>query len=37
MFKEFFDASEAAVITGGPDVAAAFSSLSFDHLLFTPS
>ena len=37
MFKEFFDLSEAAVITGGPDVAAAFSSLSFDHLLFTGS
>ena len=37
MFSEFFDASEAAVFTGGPDVAAAFSALSFDHLLFTGS
>ena len=37
MFSEFFDVSEAAVFTGGPDVAAAFSSLSFDHLLFTGS
>ena len=37
MFKEFFDPSEAAVFTGGPDVAAAFSALPFDHLLFTGS
>ena len=37
MFKEFFDPAEAAVFTGGPDVAAAFSALSFDHLLFTGS
>jgi len=37
MFSEFFDVSEAAVFTGGPDVAAAFSALSFDHLLFTGS
>ncbi|MGH6623775.1 MAG: coniferyl aldehyde dehydrogenase [Burkholderiaceae bacterium] len=32
-----FDASEVAVITGGADVAAAFSSLPFDHILFTGS
>ena len=37
MFSEFFDVSEAAVFTGGPDVAAAYSALSFDHLLFTGS
>ncbi len=37
MFSEFFDVSEASVFTGGPDVAAAFSALSFDHLLFTGS
>ncbi len=32
-----FEASEVAVVTGGPDVAAAFSALPFDHLLFTGS
>ncbi len=32
-----FDAAEAIVVTGGPDVAAAFASLPFDHLLFTGS
>jgi coniferyl-aldehyde dehydrogenase len=32
-----FAADEVAVITGGPDVAAAFSALPFDHLLFTGS
>ena len=32
-----FDATEVAVITGGSDVAAAFSCLPFDHLLFTGS
>ena len=32
-----FDATEVAVVQGGPDVAAAFSSLRFDHLLFTGS
>ena len=34
---ERFDAEEAAVITGGVDVGQAFSSLPFDHLLFTGS
>jgi coniferyl-aldehyde dehydrogenase len=32
-----FDATEVAVVTGGPEVAASFSSLPFDHLLFTGS
>jgi coniferyl-aldehyde dehydrogenase len=32
-----FDATEAAVIEGGPDVAEIFASLPFDHLLFTGS
>ena len=33
--KTHFDATELAVFTGGPDVAAEFSSLPFDHLLYT--
>ncbi|MBD3728519.1 MAG: coniferyl aldehyde dehydrogenase [Sphingomonadales bacterium] len=33
----YFAEEEVAVITGGPDVAAAFSSLPFDHLVFTGS
>ena len=37
MFEEYFDLAEAAVFTGGADVAASFSSLAFDHLLFTGS
>ena len=37
MFQEYFDPAEAAVFTGGTDVGAAFSSLPFDHLLFTGS
>jgi len=32
-----FDPSEISVITGGPEVAEAFSRLPFDHLLFTGS
>ncbi|MCU0769343.1 MAG: coniferyl aldehyde dehydrogenase [Burkholderiaceae bacterium] len=32
-----FDPTELAIITGGPDVAAQFSALPFDHLLFTGS
>ncbi len=32
-----FSEEEVAVVTGGPDVAAAFSVLAFDHLLFTGS
>ena len=34
---EYFDADEVAVVTGGADVASAFSALPFDHLLFTGS
>ena len=34
---ERFDAAQVAVVTGGPDVAAAFTRLPFDHLLFTGS
>lgn len=30
-----FDETECAVVTGGPDVAAAFTALPFDHLVFT--
>ena len=33
----YFDADELAVVTGGPDVAAEFSRLPFDHLFFTGS
>lgn len=35
--KEFFAEDEVAVITGGPEVAAAFSAAPFDHLIFTGS
>jgi coniferyl-aldehyde dehydrogenase len=35
--KEFFAEDEVAVMTGGPDVAAAFSAAPFDHLVFTGS
>src|SRR5690606_5263848 len=31
----YFDEDEIAVILGGPDVAAAFAGLAFDHLIFT--
>jgi coniferyl-aldehyde dehydrogenase len=34
---EYFDATELTVVTGGPDTAAAFSALPFDHLFFTGS
>lgn len=34
-FAEAFDIEEVAVFTGGPEVGTAFSSLPFDHLLFT--
>ncbi len=37
LVSDAFDESEVAVITGGPDVAQAFSSLPFDHLVFTGS
>jgi coniferyl-aldehyde dehydrogenase len=35
--SETFAEEEVAVVTGGPDVAAAFTSLPFDHLVFTGS
>lgn len=35
--KETFQDDELVVVTGGPDVGAAFSRLAFDHLLFTGS
>jgi coniferyl-aldehyde dehydrogenase len=34
---KYFDTTELEVVTGGPDVAAAFSTLPFDHLFFTGS
>ncbi|MEO0908446.1 MAG: coniferyl aldehyde dehydrogenase [Pseudomonadota bacterium] len=34
---EYFTPDEVAVVTGGPEVAAVFSSLPFDHLVFTGS
>jgi coniferyl-aldehyde dehydrogenase len=35
MFRSAYDETEVAVFTGGPEVGQAFSSLAFDHLLFT--
>ena len=35
--KNEFDEDVVAVVTGGPDVAAAFTKLPFDHLVFTGS
>ncbi|MXO90357.1 coniferyl aldehyde dehydrogenase [Pontixanthobacter aquaemixtae] len=37
LVSEYFEQDEVAVITGSPEVAQAFSSLQFDHLLFTGS
>jgi acyl-CoA reductase-like NAD-dependent aldehyde dehydrogenase len=37
MLSGIFSADEVAVVTGGPDVGAAFSALPFDHLFFTGS
>lgn len=37
LVSEYFTEDELAVITGGPEVAATFSSLPFDHLVFTGS
>jgi coniferyl-aldehyde dehydrogenase len=34
---EYFDLTEVAVVTGGGEVAEAFSRLAFDHLMFTGS
>ncbi|MFP6807601.1 MAG: coniferyl aldehyde dehydrogenase [Pseudomonadales bacterium] len=35
LFEAAYDIEEVAVFTGGPEVGEAFSSLPFDHLLFT--
>lgn len=35
LIAQAFDEEECVVITGGPDVGAAFTSLPFDHMLFT--
>jgi coniferyl-aldehyde dehydrogenase len=35
LFAEYYSDEEVAVVTGGPDVGAAFSKLPFDHMLFT--
>lgn len=35
MVSKTFDPAEIAVITGGPEVGQAFSSLAFDHMVFT--
>lgn len=35
MFEEAYDETEVAVLTGGAEVGSAFSTLPFDHLLFT--
>jgi coniferyl-aldehyde dehydrogenase len=37
MLAEIFPEEQVAVVTGGPDVGAAFSALPFDHLVFTGS
>jgi coniferyl-aldehyde dehydrogenase len=34
---KYFDPAELAIVTGGPDVSAAFAGLPFDHLFFTGS
>ena len=35
LFHAAFDQSEIAIVTGGPETGSTFSSLPFDHLLFT--
>ncbi len=35
LFAQYFEQTEIAVVTGGPEVGAAFSSLPLDHLIFT--
>ncbi len=37
LVEEYFTAEECVVFTGGPEVAHAFSTLPFDHLVFTGS
>lgn len=35
LIAKYYDEEEVAVVTGGPDVGAAFSQLAFDHMVFT--
>jgi coniferyl-aldehyde dehydrogenase len=35
LFAEYFEPSEIAVVTGGPEVGAAFAALPLDHIIFT--
>jgi len=35
LFARYFEPSEIAIVTGGPEVGAAFSALPLDHLIFT--
>ena len=35
LLEKYYSDEEVAVVTGGPDVGAAFSKLAFDHLVFT--
>ncbi len=37
LIARYFDVLEVSAVTGGPDVAQAFSSLPFDHLVYTGS
>ena len=37
LVPQYFQADELTIVTGGADIAAAFSALPFDHLLFTGS
>ena len=35
LFAQYFEESEIAIVTGGPEVGAAFSALPLDHLIYT--
>jgi coniferyl-aldehyde dehydrogenase len=35
LFSQYYSEEEVAVVTGGPDIGAAFTKLPFDHLVFT--
>jgi coniferyl-aldehyde dehydrogenase len=35
LFSQYYTEEEVAVVTGGPEVGATFSSLPFDHMVFT--
>ncbi|MEH6519245.1 MAG: coniferyl aldehyde dehydrogenase [Halioglobus sp.] len=35
LFAQYFEESEVAIVTGGPEVGAAFSALPLDHIIFT--